>query len=347
VVNHDGGDRVLRVVEALLRQRYPLAEVVVVDNQSNDGSPQRIRTQYPGVRVLDMGANRGLSVARNAGLRSVDTPLTLLVDHDVYVEDGAIAAMVEAYGDQRPAVICPRIRLIPERDVVQAEGAAVHFLGTMILRHAYQSVATTVARQSLVGGCIGACLLVDRARILAAGGFDELYFFYFEDLEFSLRLRAMGHQFLCEPHAEVFHERGTGTPGLSFRGAGTYPIRRAHLTMRNRLLTIFIHYRLRTLLLLLPVLMLYEVATLAVAVRKGWVRPWARAWLWQFRNGRAIALRRRRMRGLRREPDRNLLVGGEVPLAPGMVESPLERWLVTLLSRILGGYWWLARSWIA
>jgi hypothetical protein len=93
--------------------------------------------------------------------------------------------------------------------------------------------------------------------------------------------------------------------------------------------------------------MLYEVATLAVAVRKGWVRPWARAWLWQFRNGRAIALRRRRMRGLRREPDRNLLVGGEVPLAPGMVESPLERWLVTLLSRILGGYWWLARSWIA
>jgi GT2 family glycosyltransferase len=230
--------------------------------------------------------------------------------------------------------------------VVQADGAAIHFLGTMILRHGYQPVATTTTERSVVGGCIGACMLVDRVEVLAAGGFEELYFFYFEDLEFSLRLRAMGHRFLCEPHAEVLHERGAGTPGLSFRGAGAYPLRRARLTMRNRLLTILIHYRLRTLLLLLPALLLYEIATLCVAARRGWLRPWAEAWLWQIRNGRVIAARRRRMRDLRREPDRNLLVGGRLPLAPGVMDKPLERRLVGLLSCIFDGYWCLARRWV-
>ena len=346
VVNHDGGERVLRVVAALVGQRHPLAEVVVVDNQSSDGSPAQIRRQFPSVRVLDVGGNLGLSVARNIGLNSVDTPLILLLDHDVYVEDGTIGAMVEAWCAERPAVVCPRIRLIPERDIVQADGAAVHFLGTMILRHGYQPVATTLPRRSDVGGCIGACLLVDRAKVLTAGGFDELYFFYFEDLEFSLRLRAMGHRLVCEPHAEVLHERGAGTPGLSFRGAGAYPLRRARLTMRNRLLTMLIHYRLRTLLLLLPALLLYEIATLAMALRRGWLRPWAEAWWWQIENGRVIAARRRRIQGLRREPDRNLLVGGRLPLAPGVMDSPLERRLIGLLSWIFDGYWSLARSWI-
>lgn len=346
IVNYNSGERIFRVLEALYRQNQPLAEIVVVDNDSADGGPQAIRARFPEVRIVAMGENAGLSAARNAGLAAVDTPLALLVDHDIYLTDGALAAMMRAQAATRACVVCPRIRLIPERDTVQADGAALHFVGTLILRNDYRPIDTTPPESGAVEGCIGACMLVDREAVIAAGGFDPMIFFYMEDLEFSYRMRALGHRFWCEAMAEVYHERGTGTPGLSYRGQGSYPIRRAYYTMRHRLLTIMIHYRGRTLLVLGPPLLLYELASMVAAARKGWLWQWFRAWGWLARNGGAIGERRRRMQSARSLPDRALLVGGPPPLSPGFLESSAEARLAAALSSVLNGYWRVAKRWI-
>jgi GT2 family glycosyltransferase len=346
VINYNGGERVLRVLAALSRQRNPLTEIVVVDNASTDGSPDRIRAAHPKVRIVALETNMGVSIARNVGLRELSATLALLLDHDVYVDDGTIETMVRTYQARRPTVICPRIRLLPERDVVQADGAALHFLGTLILRHGFQRVDSTPAVAGYVDGCIGACMLVHREQVMNAGGFDELFFFYFEDMEFSMRLRATGHRFWCEPSAQVFHERAAGTPNLSFRGQGAYPARRAYFTMRNRLLSMLIHYRLRTILTLLPVLTLYELASFTAALKKGWPGQWVRAWWWQFANCTTIVARRRRMQRVRSLDDSDLLVGGPLPVAPSFLESPIEKRLHSWLSSIVAGYWSLARKWI-
>lgn len=347
VINFNGGDRIFRAVEALLRQDYPLTDVIIVDNGSSDESPARLRQSFSTVRLLELGENIGLSAARNRGLHFLETELAFLIDHDIYPEACAVQLMVRAYKAEHPAVVCPRIRLIPERHIVQVEGGAPHFLGTMILRHGYQLVESLPRTPGEVDATPGGCMLVNRQKVLDAGGFDELFFFYLEDLEFSLRMRALGHRIWCEPHAEVYHEPAEGTLGLSFRGKGHYPPRRAYFTMRNRLLTILIHYHFRTLLVLLPVLLLYEITTLIVAVRKGWLREWARAWLWLFRNHRAIVARRRRVQSLRMIDDKQLLVGGDPPLAPGFLTSRLETRLLQLFSSTINAYWSLTRDWIA
>ncbi len=346
VVNYNGGERVLRVMAALKRQRYPIHEVVVVDNASTDGSPERIREQHPDARLVQLVTNSGPSFARNVGLRELGTTLVLLLDHDVYVEEDCVERLVRAYEAHRPTVVCPRIRLIPELDVVQADGAALHYLGTLILRNAFTHVNSSPALAGPVHGCISACLLLERKQVIEAGGFDELFFFYFEDMEFSMRLRAMGHRFWLEPEALVYHERAAGTPNLSFRGQGQYPPRRAYLTMRNRVLSILIHYRMRTLLTLLPALILYELATFVAACWKGWPRLWFRAWGWQFENRAAIMARRRRMQRLRSVDDRELLVGGPPPIAIAFLTSPFEKRMYAGLARFFTGYWNLARGWI-
>lgn len=71
------------------------------------------------------------------------------------------------------------------------DGAAPHFIGTLRLLGANAPNGAPPAACE-VAGCIGACMLLDRRRVLGVGGFNETYFFYFEDLEFSLRLRLMG-----------------------------------------------------------------------------------------------------------------------------------------------------------
>lgn len=343
VVNFNGGTRTLNCLDALMRQTWPLLRVVVVDNGSEDGSPRQIKNRFHDVEILELGENRGLPAARNIGLSHVTSDLVLLLDNDVYPEPDCLERLVAAWAETRPTVVCPRIRLIPERDVVQADGAAVHFVGTMILRHGYRPVAEVSAKRSAVDACIGACYLLDRERIVEAGGFDEAYFFYFEDLEIALRLRASGHAFLCEPAAVVFHDRGEGTAGLSFRETGTYPARRGYLSMRNRLLTILIHYRLRTLLLLLPALTAYELASLMLALTKGWGANWLKAWLWQIRNAGIIRRRRRIAQSTRVRDDRELLVGGPLPLTPGLIRSRLAGGAVTIFSTALDAYWRLVR----
>lgn len=344
IVNHNGGERVLRVLAALFRQRYPLDQVIVVDNGSTDGTPTRIRRAYPGVRTIRLKCNRGVASARNTGLRALTAPLALLVDHDVYVEDDCIEKLVGAYEAHGASVVCPRIRLLPERAVVQADGAALHFLGTQILRNGYQQADMTPATAAKVDSCIGACMLVDRRRVLEAGGFNELFFFYFEDLEFSMRLGACGHTIWCEPAALVYHERAGGTPNLSFRGSGDYPRTRAYLTMRNRLISMLIHYRLRTLLMLSPVLLLHELASLTMAVRKGWPAEWLRSWRWVLSHRREIGGRRRRMQLRRSVNDRELLVGGTPPLAPSFLRTAGEKRLLGWYSSAVNRYWNFARE---
>jgi len=347
IVNFNGGQRILKALEALYRQSQPLLQIVVVDNASGDGSPAAIRETFPNVTVIELDTNTGASTARNVGLRALHTALAFIMDHDIYPDEQCLAIMVRAYDLERAQVICPRIRLLPEREIVQVEGASPHFLGTLILRHGYRQAHDTPAIAQYVDGSPGGCMLVERARIIDAGGFDELFFFYLEDLEFSLRLRGMGYRFWCEPAAEVFHERASGTAGLSFRGYGRYPERRAYLTMRNRLQAMLIHYRIRTLLVLLPALALYEVASFTAALGKGYPAQWWRAWQWQFGNLGTIVQRRRAVHRRRTVDDKHILVGGKPPLAPGFLTSRLQARLVAVFSGVVNGYWALARHWIA
>jgi GT2 family glycosyltransferase len=346
VVNFNGGDRVLRVVDALHRQSYALVGIVVVDNCSTDDSLSRIRSAYPSVQVLELPDNVGLSAARNIGLRALRTDLAFLVDHDIYAEESAIERMVAVWLEHKPSVICPRIRLLPERDTVQMEGAAIHFLSMLVLCNGDRPVAELADEGGYVDAFTGGCLLFHRQALLDAGAFDEMFFFYFEDLELSLRLHLRGHRFWCEPRAEVFHEPAAGTPGLSYRRAGAYPRRRANLTMRNRILVILMHYRFRTIVVLSPVLVLFELASLLMACFKGWPGEWFSAWHWQVANRGEIRARRRSSRLGRRCRDRDILIGGPLPMAAGFVRGGLQTHLFAAFSLLVNGYWLLARRWI-
>jgi GT2 family glycosyltransferase len=346
VVNYNGGNRLLNTLRSLDDQPYPLVEVLLLDNASDDGSLQRVRDRFPRVRIVDLGSNLGPAVARSRGIREARADLVLLLDSDVCVDQATLPLLVEAYHvEAKPAVVCPRVRLIPERDTVQAEGADAHFLSMMLLRHAYQPVETLPMTRAEVGGAISAALLVDRQRCLEAGAFDGLFTIYQEDLEFSIRLRVLGERFVCEPRAVVWHDRGT-LSGLTFRGVGSYPRQRGYLSMRHRLLIVLVHYRLRTLVLLLPVLLLYELASIGICAVRGLLFEYFRAWKWVLEQLGPIRHRRRQVQRRRKLNDRDIYIGGPIPLTPGFIRNKPAAALVGGLSAVMNGYWHLVRRWI-
>jgi GT2 family glycosyltransferase len=262
-----------------------------------------------------------------------------MVDDDVYLEDDCLQKLVAVLEETDAAVAVPRLALCPETDIIQLDGADAHFIGTMTLRNGRASRATTPAARIEVGGFSTSCLLITREVFRAAEGFDAGFFFHFEDLELSIRLRALGHKIVCDAHALAFHDRGVGTPGLSFRDRGIYPRRRAYLTMRNRLQILILHYRLRVLALMFPALLLYEMASLAFAIRNRVGGEWVRAWAWQLRHARILFSRRGRMRRKRVVEELALLVGGPLPLAVGLTDRPMLRGALGLLSAVLDTNW--------
>lgn len=344
VISYNSGERIINTIRHLTGQPYPLAKIIVIDNGSTDGMPEQIEIDFPHVIVHRLGENLGPTTSRNRGVAMLDTDLVLLIDNDVYVEEHTVARMVAAHVETGAAVVCPRIQLIPERDHVQAEGADVHFVGTIRLRHGWQKVDGLPTTRQHVDGCISACLLVERDAYQTAGGFDELYFFYYEDLEFSVRMRSLGYDFVAEPSAVVFHDRGHGIVGLSYRGhEKKYPKRRGYLSLRNRLLMMFSHYRLRTLVMLTPALLMYECANVGMALMKGFGWQWVRAWGWQFGHLGEIIKRRKRMQRERKRGDRDIISGGDIPFSPGMIPPGIATTIVAVITWIMNVNYKIAR----
>jgi GT2 family glycosyltransferase len=113
VLTHDRCGEVCRTLERLLslRERYA---VIVVDNGSTDGTPQRIAAQFPGVTMLRAGRNLG-AAGRNLGVERVMTPYVAFCDDDTWWRDGALQAAADLL-DARPelAVLNARILVGPE-----------------------------------------------------------------------------------------------------------------------------------------------------------------------------------------------------------------------------------------
>src|SRR4029453_2811854 len=101
------------------------SEIVVVDNASTDGTPAHIRERWPGIRLVQLGANLGFAGATNIGIQQTFGELVLLLNPDTDIPPGAIDRLVSALErDAQIAVVGPRI--------VDDEGRGELSFGTMV-----------------------------------------------------------------------------------------------------------------------------------------------------------------------------------------------------------------------
>jgi hypothetical protein len=194
-------------------------EIVVVDNASTDATRSVLLTQWPRVRLIESDANIGFARANNLAVRSTASDLVLFLNPDTLVPSDTIDRLVSAL-DRRPevAVVGPRI--------VDANGRPELSFGAMIspwteLRQKllvrgndrgwppFTTLANRLSRQTrLVDWVSGACLLVRRTDLEQAGGFDERFFMYAEDVDLCASIRARGRGVLFDAGVQVVHLRG-------------------------------------------------------------------------------------------------------------------------------------------
>ncbi len=343
VVNWNGERYLPACLDALLALEPAVAEVLVVDNGSTDGSLGLLAARYPGVRVVSTGANLGPAAARNAGMRAAASRWVLALDNDVVVPRDLLARLVPAAEAREDiAIVQPRSVFRAEPGRVHYDGGSFHHAGLVALRNFYVPLERAEGSGTLaVDVAISLCLLADREVLLDAGGYDERYFILFEDLDLSFRLRAAGLAIVSVEDALVQHDAGTA--GISFREGKSYPSRRVLFHSRNRWLYLLKCYRVRTLVLLAPSLLAYELVWLAFVIVQGGLGAWIDGKTEVFRQIRGLRAERARVERSRRLSDRELLVGGPLTVTPSLQERGAAGFVLSLLDDTIRGWFALVR----
>ena len=338
-----------RTLPALLAELWPGDELIVVDNDSADGTVDAVRELAPEGRVVEPGANLGFGAACNLGAREARGDLLLFLNPDAKPQPGFRDAVERPLADGRDWAAWQGLVTADDGRVVNTRGGVVHFTGIAwaggvgepvevggrapgvwpaehsAAQRGRKAGRMPGDRRAEPGFVSGACLAIPRERFGQVGGFAESFFLYHEDVDLSLRLRLAGGKLGAEPGARVDHEYEFAKGRAKWR-----------YLERNRWATIVRTYPLGLLVAVAPALLATELALLVAAARGGWLGA-------KLAAGREVVTALPRLRRERREiqGQRTVRAGEFAAALTADLDSPyLDRAARSRLIRsLLRAYW--------
>jgi N-acetylglucosaminyl-diphospho-decaprenol L-rhamnosyltransferase len=205
IVNYNCGEFIGDAIESA-RHQTAAVEVVVVDNNSTDGSPSWIGP-LPGVTLVSRAKNEGFGAAVNTGADGASAKFLAFLNPDAVADKNWIEEITQWMEATHTDVACTLVR--------SAQG--YYFTrGTWVAwRGAARTLTTIGPRVDWINGC---AMVIRSEAFRRLGGFDESYFLYGDDVDLSLRAREHGMRIGIYGKALVLHEKhGRSTNALGFR----------------------------------------------------------------------------------------------------------------------------------
>ena len=241
----NGWDTLPECLASIQAQRYEGAvRVVVVDDASTDGTADRVRARWPAALVLRLAENRGFAAACNEGMRAAlceQVDLILLVNDDAVLDASMLDRLVEvAEAHPAAALLNPLICYADAPSTVWSNGNQFSLFralggGADLGRSRAEVERKGIRRRVAATGCV----LMVRAAVLREAGFlDDRFFMYYEDTEWSLRVRRAGYDILAVPQALAWHKIARRGPLPDEYSAFLY-----YYNVRNRLMLMAGHAR--------------------------------------------------------------------------------------------------------
>lgn len=214
IVNRNGGEYLRRCVTSLLAQTHSPDRIVVVDNASTDDSLRNLPPLNSSLEVIRLDHNAGFAAANNIAIQGLHGfEWIVLLNPDAFAEPDWLERLMEVAVAQ-PEYVCFASRMLMDVDPGHLDGAgdAYHCTG-LVWRRGHCMVAQNryLNPEEVFSPCAAAALY-RRDAFMAAGGFDEGFFCYMEDVDLGFRLRLLGYRCGYVPGAVVRHV-GSATTG--------------------------------------------------------------------------------------------------------------------------------------
>lgn len=290
VLNWNGLEDTLRCLESLSRIQGGACkiDILVVDNGSDEDPTAVIMSQFPRVEVLRLADNLGFAGGCNAGITRAlarNARFICLLNNDATVEPDFLQPMLKSFELEKSlGVVSPVIRRAePPNEIEFAGGIICYALGRFSARRSIPSRSEPLIFCDYASGC---CMVIKRRILEEVGLFDETFFAYFEDTDYSIRARAHGFQVACCLASSIRHKGSASTrSGLA---EGTTSPMKHYLVARNRLILIRKHAPLMQraffLFFIQPLLVTYYLIGFLLRRRKDKARAFIRGILDGLRN---------------------------------------------------------------
>jgi GT2 family glycosyltransferase len=260
IVAWNSREELARTLPALLPELGEGDELVVVDNDSGDGTVDVVATLAPEARIVHGEGNLGFAAGCNAGAAQAGGDLLVILNPDAAPRPGFGEAIRRPWLEERGWAAWQALVADGDGARINSAGNPVHFTG-IVWAGGHGRPLEQAPPASEVTALSGACLAIPRSTWEEAGGFPPSFFLYHEDVDLSLRLRLTGGRLGIEPTAVVDHDYEFGAREHKWRWLE-----------RNRWAFLIRVYPASLLVLLAPALILTELALIPASIAAGWGR---------------------------------------------------------------------------
>lgn len=214
ILNWNQAQMTIECLESLQKQSYPKITIIVVDNGSVDGSPEKIRGHFPGVTVLENEKNEGYSKGNNIGIRYAlmqGANYIFLLNNDTVVEPTMLSLLMDvANSDDHIGIAGPTMYYFDQKEVLWGGENSIDWQRAQIIR---KRMGERVSEEALNGlepkqvDFIDSCALLIKREVLDQIGFmDEKYFINFDDIDLNVRTAQSGYKVMYVPKARMWHK---------------------------------------------------------------------------------------------------------------------------------------------
>ena len=201
IVNYNGKELLQKCLDSLLKVNYDNFEIILVDNNSTDGSVEFITKNYPSLIIIKLDSNKGFAEPNNVAAKISKGKYLLFLNNDTVVTPNFIFEMVKVMETDKKIAICQSLLLKPDGSV-DSSGDFIDHLGVV-----YNS-KTEIDEIREVSSARGASMLVRSDIFEKLDGFDQKFFVTFEDVDLCWRSWILGYRVLIIPTSIVYHEGG-------------------------------------------------------------------------------------------------------------------------------------------
>jgi GT2 family glycosyltransferase len=237
ILNTNRREDTLSCLESLKNNTYRNHAVIVLDNQSSDGSIEAIRSAYPDVQIITLQSNRGYAGNNNVGINAAiaqGADWVFVLNEDTILATDCLSRLVETgESDSTIGVVGPMVYHHNTPDVIQSAGGLLGSRWASIHLGQDERDCGQFAHPHEVEWVSGCGILVRREAIRQVGAIDQRYFYYWEETEWCIRIGRAGWKIVHVPLAKLWHKGVTidhqPKPSVTYYAT------------RNRLLTLSTH----------------------------------------------------------------------------------------------------------
>lgn len=338
--------------DSLRAQNYDknLYKAYIVDNATSQESKKYIKNNYPEAKIIER-QDGNYAAANNAGIKQAikdGCKYFIIANMDTKFDRNWLKELIHAINsDSKIGIVQSKILLYPknnkgewktpnesynldQKNKINSIGNMLHFLGFGYSRGDGKKDYKIKGLPEIKGYASGCSFIIKKEVIEKIGGYNEEYFMYHDDIEVSTKTRLAGYKIVLAPKSICYHKYEFGRNNLAFY----------HME-RNRYIFIFSFYKLPTILLILPTLIIMDLGLLFYSIINKWSKAKFNVYKYflKFENWNKIKQSRKELKKIRKKSkikDKNIVQNFTGKILFQEIENPILKHVVNPIFNI---YW--------